>query len=101
MHEFPDSRADELAELRAHRDRERRHIRTLMAHPDCRDPDHPGCEACRAADDPQPPEVCWGCDDLDKFGSEYHCSGFGTDLAVINGTPLPCRACRHQYKEAA
>ena len=29
----------------------RQRARRLNAHPDCRDPDHPGCEHC---DDPQP-----------------------------------------------
>jgi hypothetical protein len=26
---------------------ERRYQRQLEAHPDCRDPDHPGCEVCK------------------------------------------------------
>lgn len=36
-----------IAELRAEREHERRHLRLLMRHPDCRDPDHPGCESCQ------------------------------------------------------
>ena len=30
---------------------ERRYRRELMQHPDCRDPDHPGCERCREDDE--------------------------------------------------
>ena len=34
--------ADEQAEYLA----QKRYARRLMAHPDCRDPDHPGCQDC-------------------------------------------------------
>lgn len=99
---FADGDAEyEMAELRAERDHERRQRRDLMAHPDCRDPDHPGCDGCQTPPPADMPEVCWGCDDLDKVNDGYQCNGFGADLTTINGTPLPCRACRHQYKEAA
>ena len=27
------------------------HQKQLMAHPDCRDPDHPGCEKCMVDED--------------------------------------------------
>lgn len=37
-----DDYLDELAEARFQRQRQGR----LMRHPDCRDPDHPGCELC-------------------------------------------------------
>jgi hypothetical protein len=40
-----------IEELRAEdRWRKRRHAE-LMRHPDCRDPDHPGCERCEEDDD--------------------------------------------------
>ena len=42
----PDLAADDLADERAEAAFQRRHRNTLMRHPDCRDPDHPGCEAC-------------------------------------------------------
>lgn len=29
----------------------RRYKQTLARHPDCRDPDHPGCECCEAQDE--------------------------------------------------
>jgi hypothetical protein len=35
------------AELLRAEDRwRRRHMSALLAHPPCRDPDHPGCESC-------------------------------------------------------
>ena len=41
----------EIEELRAQmRFEKQRHAR-LMRNPDCRDPDHPGCEHCMEADD--------------------------------------------------
>lgn len=47
-----DAAQDEMEELRAQAQAERRYQRMLTAHPDCRDPDHPGCESCEeAADD--------------------------------------------------
>ena len=36
----------ELDELRAQARHDRRYRADLAQHPDCRDPDHPGCEAC-------------------------------------------------------
>ena len=36
---------------RAERDHERQYSYKLMAHPDCRDPDHPGCERCEPMED--------------------------------------------------
>lgn len=37
---------DDLAELRAEVRAQRRYLRAICAHPDCRDPDHPGCATC-------------------------------------------------------
>lgn len=37
---------DDIAELRAEANAQRRRQRAFFAHPDCRDPDHPGCTAC-------------------------------------------------------
>ena len=42
-----DSRQDEIDDLRAEQRWQRRQWGRLMNHPDCRDPDHPGCEDCR------------------------------------------------------
>lgn len=36
----------ELDELRAQTRAENRYRNALIAHPDCRDPDHPGCALC-------------------------------------------------------
>lgn len=36
----------ELDELRAEANAERRRRNALISHPDCRDPDHPGCQMC-------------------------------------------------------
>jgi len=47
----PDMAADDLADERAEAQWQRRQHNLLMRHPDCRDPDHPGCEACREDDD--------------------------------------------------
>ncbi len=41
----------ERAELSAQDRCNRRHQRDLMAHPDCRDLDHPGCQDCEFEDD--------------------------------------------------
>lgn len=38
-------------ELRAERHRQRRYDQHVTAHPDCRDPDHPGCEQCMENED--------------------------------------------------
>jgi hypothetical protein len=45
------SHSDPLAEFHAHEDAqqaawERRYNRRLAAHPNCADPDHPGCAGC-------------------------------------------------------
>lgn len=37
---------DDLADLRAEARWERQRHARLMRNPDCRDPDHPGCELC-------------------------------------------------------
>lgn len=49
---------DEYEELRAQALFERRYLNNLMRHPDCRDPDHPGCESCneREEEEQAPPE---------------------------------------------
>lgn len=41
----------EAAELRAEDAWQRRQSARLAAHPDCRDPDHPGCVHCRDEDE--------------------------------------------------
>lgn len=40
------SNDDELDDLLQQARFDRRHQADLARHPDCRDPDHPGCEAC-------------------------------------------------------
>jgi hypothetical protein len=47
----PDWDDMEALELRAERDFLRRQNQRYMAHPDCRDPDHPGCESCMGDED--------------------------------------------------
>lgn len=42
---------DELDDLRMQARHERRQRNDLARHPDCRDPDHPGCKACEGDDD--------------------------------------------------
>ena len=42
----PDINDDIADELRQEDAANRRYERDLMAHPDCRDPDHPGCSRC-------------------------------------------------------
>jgi len=42
---------NDVAELKAEAAAERRYRRILARHPDCRDPDHPGCELCEDQDD--------------------------------------------------
>ena len=37
---------EDLHELRVESFCQRRHNSALLANPDCRDPDHPGCAAC-------------------------------------------------------
>lgn len=41
----------DIEELKAQDRHERRHRSMLMAHPNCRDPDHPGCDLCEEVDD--------------------------------------------------
>ena len=41
----------EARELRANEVFERQRLHRLLRNPDCRDPDHPGCEACWEVDD--------------------------------------------------
>lgn len=41
----------EASELRQQDRWQRRRLARLAAHPDCRDPDHPGCEYCEPRDD--------------------------------------------------
>jgi len=41
-----DDQESELDDLRAEARWECKQQRLLRAHPDCRDPDHPGCEDC-------------------------------------------------------
>ena len=41
----------ERAELAAQDRHERRYQHALAAHPQCNDPDHPGCESCEPTDD--------------------------------------------------
>ena len=49
---FYDDNDDELEDLRAEARYARRHHNKLARHPNCQDPDHPGCEACEGdADD--------------------------------------------------
>ena len=42
---------DDIAELRAETRHQRRYSRQLSAHPECIDPDHPGCEQCQEDDE--------------------------------------------------
>lgn len=42
---------DTRSELRAQDKSERSFQRALIANPDCRDPDHPGCDSCMEAND--------------------------------------------------
>ena len=42
---------DDLEELRLDAIAERQHLNRLARHPDCRDPDHPGCQACQDNED--------------------------------------------------
>jgi hypothetical protein len=41
----------EMNDLRAQVQAERRYARALAANPDCRDPDHPGCDSCNETKD--------------------------------------------------
>ena len=41
----------ELDSLRAQAAHDRKTHSRLLANPDCRDPDHPGCESCADDDD--------------------------------------------------
>lgn len=40
----------EMESLRAQAAHDRRAHHRLMANPDCRDPDHPGCKACEESE---------------------------------------------------
>lgn len=42
---------DDLDDLRAEDRARKRHMYALMRNPDCRDPDHPGCELCEENED--------------------------------------------------
>lgn len=46
-----DDHDDELDDLRAEDRARKRYQMALMYHPDCRDPDHPGCENCTEEND--------------------------------------------------
>lgn len=57
------SLADEIAADEAAEDRAmRRYNRHFLAHPDCRDPDHPGCQDCEPGEFGAQPE-----DDVDDY----------------------------------
>lgn len=61
--------APDIRDLHFERAMARRAIRLLARHPDCRDPDHPGCVRCQPAAQGDTPETCLGCDDLDKVAA--------------------------------
>lgn len=42
---------DELNDLRMEDRARRQYQSALMRNPDCRDPDHPGCESCEETED--------------------------------------------------
>lgn len=44
----------EAEALRAEDRWRRRHRAQLLEHPDCRDPDHPGCDSCQDKEEPTP-----------------------------------------------
>ena len=48
----PDDEEDEREEMRRYDLAQKRHQTELMQHPDCRDPDHPGCLNCDHNDEP-------------------------------------------------
>ena len=65
---------DEIQEGLAQRRIDRQHSRALSAHPDCRDPDHPGCESCW--EDEFPPDsacVDGHCSECGELESECEC----------------------------
>lgn len=49
-YDFDPNEAD-YEELRAQDRADKRHQAQMLRHPDCRDPDHPGCEQCEDEDD--------------------------------------------------
>lgn len=49
---------DEMEEMFMQRRKIRLYKKKLFAHPDCRDPDHPGCEQCD--------DELWDCDKKDE-----------------------------------
>jgi len=51
MSGFYHDSSDDLEDLRAEALWERKRHARLMQNPDCRDPDHPGCEHCEERDD--------------------------------------------------
>ena len=42
---------DEMNDLRAEDRARKKYQRALMLNPDCRDPDHPGCDLCEENED--------------------------------------------------
>lgn len=44
----------EAADLAAEDRAQRAYLGRLLRHPDCRDPDHPGCELCEEPEDLDP-----------------------------------------------
>lgn len=48
---YPDIDQMEADEIRAEDAANRRYERQSARHPDCRDPDHPGCENCEPPED--------------------------------------------------
>jgi len=80
MHPGDEDYEAEAAELRAQDRHEHAYTARLMAHPDCNDPDHPGCVVCEPPDEPaeDPPETYYSLDLL-KFeptrGARCICTG--------------------------
>lgn len=51
MYYHPEPDDDERAELAAQARANKRYLNRLARHPDCRDPDHPGCSSCMDEDE--------------------------------------------------
>lgn len=51
MNDWYDADDDYAEELRAEVRWQRRHQARLLRNPDCRDPDHPGCDNCADEED--------------------------------------------------
>lgn len=49
LSDYEGDAADEVAELAAEVRFQRQHMQRVLAHPDCRDPDHPGCGLCEGS----------------------------------------------------